>query len=659
MEDNSPKKTEKMFAAQDIPEIVRLFKEAGADDGKGLDKQEFCEVMKKIYSSVSEDELTALHTQIDSHCSGTVDLNELMAFRLSKIKAYEAMDYIHHSFPKSFQRVPEDCQVPIIGMVFLPLKDDMEKHYSADFRDVIRPYKQGQYLSLTSNGTLSIWTDKFEISRKLSLWERENTLPLSHIKKMYVVDMVYIRELQQLVISNFTRELFFYNCRFLPSHIDMKHSLVVEDGKVSAMNYWSNGTRAVFSIGDVAGFLTVFISHRVKKNDLFCKEAFEKVSLQKYPTVYVSALLNQNSSDFQCIKIPTFNDACSQIRYFPSLHSIAVCGKSFKRMVVAALPQPTGTEVFTEIFVSEGIYDFFTCVEYAPAAKQLVTGGTDGSLRVWFPNHTVCIESLKGHVKPITNLMYNTKDQIVISLSEDKNVRVWSEIGWLCRQSIQVENIGQSPITSMCYNIHNNELVLANSDITKCLGKGTDVFHESLTSHEKPLCCALYHSFFKRVISCCQNGVVTVWDILTGNAVMQFKVIPKNTNGRTFMSFDGQQQSLITVFQDGKVRRWNFSNGKKLSVHPVTVQKEAKADTATLLTSDDGYIYAWSVVCTGGLLGKFRAVKDDAAVITTMSTDVNEQILLTGDSTGRICLWDIQRFGFKRQSPGNLTPQQW
>ncbi|KAM8769895.1 WD repeat-containing protein on Y chromosome-like [Acanthopagrus schlegelii] len=254
--------------------------------------------------------------------------------------------------------------------------------------------------------------------------------------------------------------------------------------------------------------------------------------------------------------------------------------------------------------------------------EQLVTGGTDGSLRVWFPNNPSCIETLKGHDKPITNLM----------------------------QSIQVENIGQAPITSICYNIHNNELVLANSDITKCLGEGTDVFRESLTSHEKPLCCALYHSFFKRVISCCQKGEVTVWDILTGNAVMQFQVTPSKTNRHTFMSFDGQQQSLITVCQDGKLRRWNFSNGKELAVHPVTVQKDAKADTATLLTSADGYIYAWSVICTGGLLGKFRAVKDDEAVITTMSTDVNEEILLTGDSTGRICRWDIRRFGFKRQA---------
>lgn len=52
------------------------------------------------------------------------------------------------------------------------------------------------------------------------------------------------------------------------------------------------------------------------------------------------------------------------------------------------------------------------------------------------------------------------------------------------------------------------------------------------------------------------------------------------------------------------------------------------------------------------MLAKFRAVTDEGAVITTTSTDVNKQILLTGNSTGKIYLWDIREFGFKKASKG-------
>uniref|UniRef100_A0A7N6FEJ4 WD repeat-containing protein on Y chromosome n=1 Tax=Anabas testudineus TaxID=64144 RepID=A0A7N6FEJ4_ANATE len=224
---------------------------------------------------------------------------------------------------------------------------------------------------------------------------------------------------------------------------------------------------------------------------------------------------------------------------------------------------------------------------------QLVTGGTDGLLRVWFPHKTVCCQHvLRGHTKPISHIMANHKDKLLISLSRDMNVRVWAEDGWMCRQSFQAYGMERTPISS-------------------------------------PLC---------------SNGVVTVWDILTGKAVMQFKVTPEQHVGLTTMSFDGPQRRLITVSDDGKVRLWNFNNGKQLAVLPVGV------NTATLLTSADGYICAWSVKSKGGLLAKFKAVNDEYAVITTMSTDVNEQILLMGDSTGRIYLWDIQGFGFKNQA---------
>uniref|UniRef100_A0A8D0CS10 WD repeat-containing protein on Y chromosome n=1 Tax=Sander lucioperca TaxID=283035 RepID=A0A8D0CS10_SANLU len=89
-----------------------------------------------------------------------------------------------------------------------------------------------------------------------------------------------------------------------------------------------------------------------------------------------------------------------------------------------------------------------------------------------------------------------------------------------------------------------------------------------------PLCCALYHNIFKQVVSVCQNGVVTVWDILTGTAVMQFKVTPDQHVGHIAISFDGLKRRLITISQDGKVKLWNFNSGTELAILPVIVQSE-------------------------------------------------------------------------------------
>ncbi|XP_070764994.1 cilia- and flagella-associated protein 337-like [Enoplosus armatus] len=787
---SEPKKENKMFSAGDIPAIVKLFKEADADGGGGLDMEEFCVAIKNIYGTLDKEEIIILHMQIDTNCDYTVDCRELMEFLLNKNKAAKTMDYKNQPFPKPIKRIPVDHYKTIIRLFFRPHNDGRKPN--SEVTGQTRTYQRGQYLSISSDGILNFWNDNFNITCTIALNKTQKTLPFSHLKNIHINDVVYLPELQELAVCTSDRKVSFYKCEAFPDTFRMSHSLIVEDEIVNAMNYWSDGTKAVFSFGDVKGFLSLFISNDIKIHGLFGQDMYEKISLHMCKTVYVSKLLKQNTKEFQCLKVKIFQDICSQVSYLSSLEAFAICGSSSKEMVLAVLMASPRTKVLKRVFKSIKDKEYFTCVEYFPSVRRLVTGGTDGLLRVWFPHRsTSCEQELVGHVKPVTHIMFNPEDKIFISLSEDKHLRVWSVDGWVCRQSFQVQDMGPAPITSVCYNTQNNELLLANSDMGKYLGRATDLFKDTLTSHDKPLCCALYHSIFKQVISVCQNGMVTVWDILTGKAIMQFKSTPDQHVGLTTMAFDGLRRRLITVSRDGKVRLWNFNNGSQLAVLPVTLPTEVTGivcinnrvfvssrnskkifdldleeeeykflehdylndissidvhddtlitassngniviwntnnsevlywfnasksprmqmadkraqgrtgslpvektqknvrdtqrnpphnpqppqtgnetdvtvsplviclntrvvtvNTAALLTSADGYICAWSVISKGGLFRKFRAVSDEGAIVTTMSTDANEDILLCGDSTGKIYMWDIRRFGFKKDA---------
>uniref|UniRef100_H3DMR1 WD repeat-containing protein on Y chromosome n=1 Tax=Tetraodon nigroviridis TaxID=99883 RepID=H3DMR1_TETNG len=379
----------------------------------------------------------------------------------------------------------------------------------------------------------------------------------------------------------------------------------------------------------------------------------------------------------------------------------------------------------------------------------LLTGSDDGIIRVWIPHKTICEETLKGHSSAITHIKTHPQVRRFVSLSEDRNIYVWSEYTWVCLQSLPVQYMNLAPISSMCYNTFNNEVVLANSNISKCLGRGTEAYESTYTSHDSLLCGLLYHSTYKQVVSACINGTVAVWDFTSGKLVMEFKVTSDHFRRLTAIAFDGPQRRLITA--DRKLRLWNFNNGAQLKVLSVTIPnevcirnrvfvsqmdsniiynldingddniflenpyangissinihknklvtaltngeiivwnvdtskaifslnprmspqiqmiyhsheekmrtvvlflktREVNANTATLLTSAGGHLYACSVISHGGLLGRFKAVKKEGAVITTMTTDANEQILLTGDNTGTIYMWNIQIFGFRRIS---------
>ncbi|XP_020490284.3 WD repeat-containing protein on Y chromosome [Labrus bergylta] len=779
---NDAAESEEFSSTDFISELLRIFKEADVDKGGGLDMEEFCVAMKKIskmtcendnFKSLTEEDFQILHMKIDTNCDSTVDLGELLTFMLCQADATSNLDLL---FPKPFKVTPMNHQKNIVKLIFNPL-NDAEPTDTVSGGSQARVYLKGQYLSMTSNGILNFWTDRFESPQTFYLDNEENTLPYMQKRTMCVNDMVYLPELKQIAVSTNKRELAFYSCHRLPEAFEISNSLILEDQKLTSLNYWSDGTKAVFSVGDSKGYLYIFISNNVHQEGLFCQGSYEKMSLKKYPTVYISNLLTKQSKNFQCHRRHVFEDACSQIQFIPTLNSFAVCGASSRDMVLITLSEPHSVGVST--FRSKPGKEMFTCVEYC--AERLVTGGMDGLLRVWIPNNTENPENIMvGHTKPVTHIMYNQKDDMLLSLSDDKNVHVWCTIKWMSEQSFQVQGMGTAPIASTCWNTINNELVVATSNVATTLGRGTDVFQKSVNSHIQPVCCTLYNNIFKQVVSVCQNGVVMLWNIITGKAELQFKVTPDQQVGLVAISFDEPQRRLITISQDGKVRLWNFNSGKELIVlsgtmpnkvtgivcindrifvsglnsrtifnmdledkdhrymrhkylkdissmdvhentlitassnayivvwklwsveaaeaafwinthqsphtymvdkrHPgqtgcLTVDmckrkiagkkqrsatsgkapeynrsliclktRENRVDIATLLTYAGDYIYAWSPKVKGGLLGKFKAVEDESAVLTTMSTDVDEQILLTGDSLGNVSLWDIDGF---------------
>lgn len=778
-----------MFTCEDIPLIVELFREADADGSGGLDTEEFCVALQDFYGAVNTDDLIALHMQIDVNCDGTVSLSELLNFVLNKNTATENIRLSKLTFPKTINVIPVDHYKSIVKMIFRPFKVGSEQAGGSEL--TIRPYQKGQYLSVSSDGLFTFWNDSFQQSCPVRLNKVKVKQPFSHRSKMHVNDMVYIHELKEIAFATYDRELPFYTCHEFPELLQHKYSLIFEENIVNTMNYWSNGTKAVFSFGDTKGFLFVFVSHNIQNKGLFYKDAFEKISLRDYPTVYVSSLLKNTSEDFLCVKIQVFDEICHQVQFFHSLDCFAICDSSLRTMALVTLPKSPKAKIHKKAFKSSKGHGFFTCIEYCPSVKYVVTGGSDGALRGWCPHDSViCKKIAKGHVKPISHITVNLPNKILYTISEDKNLRLWCEETWACLQSIQVELLTQAPISCVCCNIYNNELVLANTDIGTFLGRGTDLFISMLTSHDEPLCAVLYHSIFKQAISVCLAGVVTVWDILTGTDIVKFKVIPDRCMAFTAFSFDGTQRRLITVSDNGKVRLWNFSNGEELAVLPVTVQKEVTgmvsinnrvfvsghnskvifdldldeednrilkhehlndissmskhearlftasssgniviwdaesaeviywidtaadprthmadkktqgcvrdvpaespqksvtvtgknpqhkkslsltderhhanadfiilclqtrtptANTATLLTSENNWISAWSIISTGGLLGKFKAVLSEGEVITTMSTDPKEKILLTGSNTGKVYLWDIESFGLRNK----------
>ncbi|XP_056913061.1 uncharacterized protein LOC130539016 [Takifugu flavidus] len=763
-----------MLFERDIPKIAKLFKEM--DRGNGLNQEEFCGIFKKIYGdAVSDEELIALHMKIDPDCTSTVNLCRLMDYLVDNIVAKEAMEYRKQPFPKPFQFVPTGCLQPIVRVLFISRQADLLSDYSRSYSKKLKSYQSSHYITITSVGLFTIWTDAFEKKKTTNLKLNKELLKS---KNRLFTDMVYMREINQLAMTTSGGDLLFYD---YSKDLLLKHCFV-NNNVITSMNYWSDGSKAVFFTGDVFGYVTVFISYNIKENGLFCSAAYiQNRNIPEFSTIDVSVLLKNPSENFMCYKFMNYSgNSCRHVLYCAPIETFAICSRSSKILLLAALSKSPDQPASTTTLKSDKFSTFFKSVDYSVLSERLLTGSDDGTIRVWIPHKTTCEEILKGHGSAITHIKTHPRVRRFVSLSEDGIIYVWSEYTWMCLQSLPVQYMNLAPISSMCYNIFNNELVVANSNIAKCLGRGTEAYESASTSHDSLLCGLLYHSTYKQVVSACINGTVAVWAITTGELVMEFKVTLDHFRRLTAIAFDGPQRRLITA--DRKLRLWNFNNGAQLKVLSIAIPnevtsivcvrnrvfvsqmdsniiynldingddniflenpyangissinihnnklataltngeiivwnietskavfslnpntsprihmiynsheekmrsvlvsegvegegndgscyskglqstkgnirtiilflktREVNVNTATLLISAGGHLYACSVIRQGGLLGRFKAVNNEGAVITTMTTDANEQMLLTGDDTGMIYMWNIQTFGFR------------
>ena len=110
----------------------------------------------------------------------------------------------------------------------------------------------------------------------------------------------------------------------------------------------------------------------------------------------------------------------------------------------------------------------------------------------------------------------------------------------------------------------------------------------------------------------------------------------------------GMQSKASSAFSRGGASS-RYSSDSRKDRNPVAIEKllfltarQTHKDTATLVASDAvGWVRAWSCHHEGGLLGQFNAAHKRGEAVLAMTTDRNNEYLVTGDSSGYIKVWDM------------------
>jgi WD40 repeat protein len=276
-------------------------------------------------------------------------------------------------------------------------------------------------------------------------------------------------------------------------------------------------------------------------------------------------------------------DAVRQVMYCPPLQLVFSCSKDeATSMFLGDFERRTEGSY---LVVKRGINTF----DYCKKLNVLITGGYDAVVRVWNPYITTKpVITLSGHKSPILHVLVNSTDENVISIAENKDIRIHDLTTQTCIQSLfrkMLPNMGSQPISVAMFNESRQALMFGWKSLILLQPKIKEV-KELITSNQR-VTVVIYNPIFHQVVTGGVDSQVAVWDVHTGEKVMQFKAHVAKRNSClidveiTAMAFGPRFRRLITGAQDGTIKIWNFNNGACLREIPVTNPTEITSIVCT------------------------------------------------------------------------------
>ncbi|KAJ3129013.1 WD40 repeat domain 95 [Nowakowskiella sp. JEL0407] len=507
-------------------ELMKLFHEHKREDGAtGFDIDMFREVFGKVLGgNLSFDQMTQLFMKIDANSDGTVDWDEFSTYMMSG--TMEA-DNLSHVFDERIRK-----------LVNCPHKDMIKK---IEFIP-----RERKYISVGRDGTTCLWAPNLKLQRTI------NTTELNP-KQSWIADAAYMHDQSKLALITDDRQLCIYDVLSIKPRLLVSISQLDSNPLCIAIAPQYEEERDLILFGDDGGYINVVTISRK-----FLSENSGDVEMESLTPAKLlkKDAVKKNYITFYRRKI--HNDWVLKIQYYPDMNAFVSCAtENTRSLVIGDLERKT----VRFINVPKGI----KCFDFCKRPSFLVTGGRDKIVRLWNPYVlSKPAGSLYGHNATIMNILVNHEEGHVISLSEDKVIKIWNARNLNCLQTL-VDKIPHRPenIISSIYFDYNNHQLISGSNKLESWPLYKNTKHAVARSHYAPIVAAMYNSNFHQIVSGCQNGTISIWHLVTGEKYFQFNNAHEKYE-LTAMCYDKSGRRLITGGRNGILKMWNFNNGQIL-----------------------------------------------------------------------------------------------
>lgn len=452
----------------------------------------------------------------------------------------------------------------------------------------------GIYLTSSRDGTINMWNADFQ----QLLQTHKSKSPTLQINKTWILDFIYMADVQMVCTASIECDLRFYDMRANSFQLQLIISGV--PSAVCAMNCGravvaANDDGKVASsrivMGDAAGNVILFSFDCSERN------VFENNTSHEYMSVTWSDMTKRGR--LPAIAVRQFAsihaDEVTQIEYCPSLDAILSASNAnivWKNHRTAGLSviKMGAAESKTLIAVPKGVQCFDIVGNDSEngneAVTLVVTGGADTNVRLW--NITVPEKPMAlftGHQAGITFVCAQDNCQRIYSLDKCKIVKVWNVTK---ATIIQTYNMFATSISDRCsltaiYTDAQRRLIVGGMQISmvQC-SPLLDTNISDGTTHQMCVSRILYNSLFDTMITCSFDSSIVNWSMALGGKRLKFirGAHTITVYGEVLMlpisaaTFNPNQHYLITGASNGTIKVWDFNRGICLRNLSIDVVKE-------------------------------------------------------------------------------------
>jgi pre-mRNA-processing factor 19 len=221
------------------------------------------------------------------------------------------------------------------------------------------------------------------------------------------------------------------------------------------------------------------------------------------------------------------------------------------------------------------------CVDAHPTKPLVITGGADTDVVVFSTDRQRVSSVLSGHTKRVSAVSFHPTEELALSSSVDRTVRVWSAEGGASEyRTVQTLRVHEGEVTSMSVQPTGDYLATSSTDRSWALWDirtgALLVRIRDLQASPAPLRSVRFHPDGILLATGSTDSVVRIWEL--GTSPRLGAVLEGHKGPITDISFSQNGYMLATASEDCTVRLWDLR--KTATLQTLSLSTTGKAVTS-------------------------------------------------------------------------------